>query len=91
MSLNNSVVLPLQSAVLGGEEEEEVCVHDPDPPHTLCVRLIAREDSRGGDGLVWLCLRGPGCSEMLLSPKELLKQNMDVFILTSQFPLSWER
>jgi len=58
--------------VLGGEEEEEeVCARGPDPPGTLCRRLMVGEDSRGGDGSGWPCWRGPGCSEMLLRLKEL--------------------
>lgn len=57
-----------QSAVL---EEEEEDVHDPDPLCALCVGLMAREDSRGGDSSVQLYMRCPGCCKMLLSPKEL--------------------
>lgn len=36
--------------MLEGEEEEEekVCMRDPAPLHTLCVQLMAREESRGG-------------------------------------------
>lgn len=61
-------------------------MREPDPLLTPCVRLVAREDSRGGDGLVRLCLQGPWLRRGAARPEGALKQNTDVFVPTSQFP-----